>query len=115
MPRRTPDAPSRCWRPGSPQPLGLSHLTVATVGGTLVLALGGLGFGLAGAASTGDDGLVGDLLTASLAYAPALWVTAGLALALYGWVPRATAAAWLVPVHGFVAGYLGESSASRTG
>jgi ABC-2 type transport system permease protein len=85
-----------------------AHLAVATVGGTAVLALGGLGFGLAGAAATGDDGLVGDLLTASLAYAPALWVTAGLALALYGWVPRATAVAWIVPVYGFVVGYLGE-------
>jgi polyether ionophore transport system permease protein len=85
-----------------------SHLTMAAAGGTVVLALGGLGFGLAGAAATGDGGLVGDLLTAALAYAPALWLTAGLALALYGWVPRATAAAWLVPVYGFVVGYLGE-------
>jgi ABC-2 type transport system permease protein len=85
-----------------------SHLAVATVGGTVVLALGGLGFGLAGAAATGDDGLVGDLLTASLAYAPALWVTAGLALTFYGWAPRATAVAWVVPVYGFVGGYLGE-------
>ncbi|HET6634607.1 MAG TPA: ABC transporter permease [Streptomyces sp.] len=85
-----------------------SHLAVATVGGTAVLVLGGLGFGLTGSAATGDGRLVGDLVTASLAYAPALWVTAGVALTLYGWVPRATAAAWIVPVYGFVVGYLGE-------
>ncbi len=85
-----------------------SHLAVAALGGTLVLVLGGLGFGLTGAAVTGDGRLLGDLVTASLAYAPALWVTAGLALALYGWAPRATAAAWIVPVYGFVVGYLGE-------
>lgn len=85
-----------------------SHLAVATVGGTAVLVLGGLGFGLTGAAATGDGRLVGDLVTASLAYAPALWVTSGVALTLYGWVPRATSAAWIVPVYGFVVSYLGE-------
>jgi len=85
----------------------VSHLAVATVGGTAVLVLGGLGFGLTGSAATGDSRLVGELVTASLAYAPALWVTAGVALTLYGWAPRATAAAWTVPVYGFVVSYLG--------
>ena len=47
-------------------------------------------------------------LGAALAYAPALWVTAGLAAVLYGWFPRASAAAWIVPAYAFVCGYLGE-------
>ncbi|MEU0910380.1 ABC transporter permease [Streptomyces althioticus] len=84
------------------------HLAVALVGGTAVLASAGLGFGLAGAASTGDPGLVPELLGAALAYAPALWVTAGVAAVLYGWFPRAVRAAWIVPVYAFVVGYLGE-------
>ncbi|MFE7757942.1 ABC transporter permease [Streptomyces sp. NPDC057418] len=85
-----------------------SHLAVALVGGTAVLLLGGLGIGVAGAASTGDAGLVPGLLGAALAYAPALWVTAGVAAVLFGWLPRASSAAWIVPVYAFVTGYLGK-------
>ncbi|MGA5078880.1 ABC transporter permease [Streptomyces griseoincarnatus] len=84
------------------------HLAVAMGGGTVVLLLAGLGFGLAGAASTGDAGLVPDLTGAALAYAPALWVTVGVAVVLFGWFPRASQAAWVVPVYAFVAGYLGQ-------
>ncbi|WP_395572814.1 ABC transporter permease [Streptomyces sp. BK79] len=85
-----------------------SHLAVAAGGGTFVLLLAGLGFGIAGAASTGDGGLVPELLGAALAYAPALWVTVGVAVVLFGWFPRASAAAWAVPVYAFVVGYLGQ-------
>ncbi|WP_431995032.1 ABC transporter permease [Streptomyces griseoflavus] len=84
------------------------HLAVATGGGTVVLLLAGLGFGIAGAASTGDAGLLPDLVGAALAYAPALWVTAGVAAVLFGWFPRAVRAAWIVPVYAFVVGYLGQ-------
>ncbi|OEU86528.1 ABC transporter permease [Streptomyces abyssalis] len=85
-----------------------SHLAVALLGGTATLLLAGLGFGLTGAASTGDGGLVLSLTGAALAYAPALWVTAGVAALLFGWLPKATAAAWIVPVYAFLVGYLGQ-------
>lgn len=85
-----------------------SHLAVSLVGGTAVLLLAGLGFGLSGAASTDDWGLVTSLTGASLAYAPALWVTAGIAVALFGWFPGAAAAAWAVPAYSFLVVYLGE-------
>ncbi|MCF6523575.1 ABC transporter permease [Streptomyces sp. JJ36] len=85
-----------------------SHLVVATAGGVLVLAAAGLGFGVLGASATGDEGFLPDLLVGALVYAPALWVTAGAAVALYGWVPRAAPAAWLLPVYAFVVGYLGQ-------
>ncbi|CAL9526919.1 Multidrug efflux system permease protein [Streptomyces sp. enrichment culture] len=84
------------------------HLAVAMGGGTFVLLLAGLGFGVSGAASTGDGGLLLELVGAALAYAPALWVTAGAAVVLFGWFPRASAAAWAVPVYAFVVGYLGQ-------
>ncbi|EST37624.1 hypothetical protein N566_12035 [Streptomycetaceae bacterium MP113-05] len=84
------------------------HVLVAMAGGVVVLAVAGLGFGLLGAASTGDAGMVPDLLLAALAYAPALWVTAGVGVVLFGWAPRATALVWVVPVHAFVVGYLGQ-------
>ncbi|MDO0935070.1 ABC transporter permease [Streptomyces sp. DG2A-72] len=85
-----------------------SHLAVAMGGGTLVLLLAGLGFGISGAASTGDGGLFLKLVGAALAYAPALWVTVGVAVVFFGWFPRASAAAWIVPVYAFVVGYLGQ-------
>lgn len=85
-----------------------SQLAVAFAGGTLMLLLTGFGFGISGAASTGDRSLVLSLTGAALAYAPALWVTVGVAALLFGWLPRATAAAWLVPGYAFVVGYLGK-------
>jgi ABC-2 type transport system permease protein len=85
-----------------------SHLIVGLLGGTLAMLLSGVGFGLAGAASTGEHQLMLSLPGAALAYAPALWVTGGVAVLLFGWLPRASAAAWLVPVYAFVVGYLGQ-------
>lgn len=85
-----------------------SHFTVALAGGTGLLLLAGLGFGATGAATTGDMALLPKLTGAALAYAPALWVTGALALVLFGWLPRAAAAVWLVPVYAFLVGYLGQ-------
>ncbi|WP_406726310.1 ABC transporter permease [Streptomyces sp. GD-15H] len=84
------------------------HLAVAMGGGTFVLLMAGLGFGIAGAASTGDGSLFPKLVGAALAYAPALWVTVGVAVVLFGWFPRASQVAWVVPVYAFVVGYLGQ-------
>ncbi|WP_433398747.1 ABC transporter permease [Streptomyces sp. CA-146814] len=84
-----------------------SHVAVALAGGTALLLAAGLGFGLAGAASTGDTALMGELLGAAAAYAPALWVTVAVTVLLFGWCPRAASAAWVVPVYAFLVGYLG--------
>ncbi|MFD3737485.1 ABC transporter permease [Streptomyces sp. NPDC058629] len=84
-----------------------SHVAVALAGGTALLLTAGLGFGLAGAASTGDSGLVGELVASAAVYAPALWVTVGVTVALFGWYPGAGVAAWTVPVYAFLVGYLG--------
>ncbi|MEU3137047.1 ABC transporter permease [Streptomyces sp. NPDC006854] len=84
-----------------------SHIAVALTGGTALLVLAGLCFGISGAASTGDASLVLELTGAAAAYAPALWVTVGVAVLLFGWVPRAGTAAWIVPVYAFLVGYLG--------
>ncbi|MFD3917696.1 ABC transporter permease [Streptomyces sp. NPDC058595] len=85
-----------------------SHVAVALAGGTALLLVAGLGFGVSGAASVGDGGLVLELAGAALAYAPALWVTAGVTVVLFGWFPRAATAAWIVPVYAFLVGYLGS-------
>ena len=86
----------------------LSHVAVAMVGGALMLAAAGFGFGVAGAGSAGDQGLIGTLTLSALAYAPAVWVTAGVAVALYGWLPRLAPVAWIVVVYSFFVGYLGQ-------
>ncbi|MFB8051017.1 ABC transporter permease [Streptomyces rubiginosohelvolus] len=84
-----------------------SHVAVALAGGTALLVLAGLCFGVSGAASTGDGSLVLELTLAAAVYAPALWVTVGVAVLLFGWFPRAGAVAWIVPVYAFLVGYLG--------
>lgn len=85
-----------------------SHLVVVLAGCALVLLAAGVATGLAGAAALGEPGLVGDLGAAALAYAPAVWVTVGVAVALFGWAPRAATLAWMLPAYAFLVGYLGQ-------
>jgi ABC-2 type transport system permease protein len=85
-----------------------SHAVVAAGGGVLLLMITGLGLGVAGAGSTGDQDMIWRMSVAALAYAPALWIVLGLTVALYGWVPRLAALGWLPVVYGFIVGYMGE-------
>lgn len=85
-----------------------SHVVVALLGGVVVQLASGLAFAATGAASAGDAELFPRLVGAAAAYLPALWVMGGIAVALYGWVPRLAPLAWVVPVYAFVVGYLGE-------
>ncbi|SNR35085.1 ABC-2 type transport system permease protein [Haloechinothrix alba] len=83
------------------------HVVVGMLGGVVVLAAGGLGLGLAGALALRDSAVLTDAMGAALAYAPALWLTGGLAVALFGLAPRLATLTWVVPVYGFVVSYLG--------
>jgi ABC-2 type transport system permease protein len=74
--------------------LAAGYLAVAAGGTVLVLAASGLGAGIADAFSSDDAGRVLVLLGSSVALAPAVWVMIGIAIALYGLVPRAAVAAW---------------------
>lgn len=71
-----------------------SHLLVALAGVVLLLAAAGLGMGTGWAIAEGDADRVGQMLGAALNYAPAAWVFAGLAVALFGLIPRFTGVAW---------------------
>ncbi len=86
-----------------------SHLVVVMIGSTVMMVAAGLGLGLSGASSMSDSGMVLTLLGAALAYLPALWVTAGVTIVLFGLVPRAATLAWIVPLYGFVVSYLGQN------
>jgi polyether ionophore transport system permease protein len=72
-----------------------SHLAIAALGTVVVLVAVGVGAGISHGLRTGDvGGQVPRLVGAALAQVPAALVLAGLTVALFGLVPRFTAAAW---------------------
>lgn len=73
-----------------------AHLLVAALGTAALLALAGVGLGVAHGALTGDVSQVPRLTAATLVYAPATWILVGLAAALFGLLPRAVATVWVV-------------------
>ena len=85
-----------------------SHLTMSFVGGAAVMAAGGLGAGVTVGLITGDLGEVPRLLGAALVYVPAVWLLAGIAVALFGLAPRAALAAWAGLAFCFVVGMFGQ-------
>jgi ABC-2 type transport system permease protein len=72
-----------------------SHLVFALLGTAVLLAVAGLGGGLAYGAQAHDLGhQLPRLLGAAMVQLPAAWVLAGFGVALFGLVPRLTALAW---------------------
>jgi ABC-2 type transport system permease protein len=84
-----------------------THAAIALLGGVVMLLVSGVGLGLAAAAGTGDSGLFWDVVKASLGYAPAVWLTAGLAVTVFGLLPRAIGLAWALLVWAILVVYLG--------
>jgi ABC-2 type transport system permease protein len=73
-----------------------SHVAFAVLGPVVILAIGGGLTGLVYGAATGNvGGETPRLLLAGLLQLPAVWVLTGLALALFGLLPRLMAAAWV--------------------
>ncbi|HEX6419374.1 MAG TPA: hypothetical protein VFZ77_12810 [Acidimicrobiales bacterium] len=85
-----------------------SHLVVALAGSAAVMLAAGGAMAVTHAAIAGDAGEAWPILGATVALVPALWVLVGLAFALFGLVPRWSAAAWAVLAGAFVIGVLGE-------
>ncbi|GAA3569418.1 multidrug efflux ABC transporter permease [Amycolatopsis ultiminotia] len=75
-----------------------AHVAVALTGSVVMLAAVGVASGLTYGASVGDiSGEVPRLLGAALVWLPAVWITAGIALALVGLLPKAAIpVSWLV-------------------
>jgi ABC-2 type transport system permease protein len=84
-----------------------THVVIAMVGGVGLLLLAGAGLGLGAAAGAGDPSYFWEVLGATLAYAPALWLTAGLAVTVFGIVPRAIGLAWALLVYAIFIVYFG--------
>lgn len=75
----------------------LSHFLFAVLGTTIPLATAGLAAGLVHGLRTGDVAAqLPRLLAGALLQLPAAWVLAGIALALFGLLPRRASASWAV-------------------
>ncbi len=73
----------------------LQRLLIPSVGSAVLLLLGGGAMGLTYGALIDDPGQSADLALAALAYWPAVMVLVGVAVALFGWLPRlATPLTW---------------------
>ncbi|MGW0584416.1 ABC transporter permease [Streptomyces sp. NPDC002920] len=79
------------------------HLLIAFGGAALIMLLAGLGFALGYGKETGP------ILGACLVQLPAVWVVGGLAVLLYGFVPRAAQAAWGVAGAVLLIGWVGPA------
>jgi ABC-2 type transport system permease protein len=86
-----------------------SHTWIALLGSAVIVALGGLGTGIAYGLSIGDWEQVPRLIGATIATVPAVWLLGALALALFGVAPRAVAVAWAFLAFCFVGGMLGRA------
>lgn len=85
-----------------------SHLTVALGGTVVVMAAGGLGIGLAYGYVVDDAGQIPRMLGAAVVTLPAVFALVGVAVALFGLVPRAALAAWAALAVTVVVDMLGE-------
>jgi ABC-2 type transport system permease protein len=83
------------------------HIAMALGGTILVIGATGLGAGIADAFASDDAGRVLELLGAALAMVPAVWVMIGVAVAVFGLLPRAMAVAWGALGACFLVSYLG--------
>lgn len=85
-----------------------AHLAMAAIGAVVVLAVSVYGL-WAGTAIAGiDDPTAGDFTLVLASYVPAVLVFLGLVAALYGWLPRATGAGWLLLAFVFIVGFFGD-------
>jgi ABC-2 type transport system permease protein len=84
-----------------------SHLVVLAIGAVVLLAVVALALGIPTAISIGDGDYVGKILTAHLAYVPALLVLLGLAALFFGILPSAVGTTWALLVFAMIIGFFG--------
>ena len=84
------------------------HLVLAFGASAAILGAMGVAFALSDAMVRGDFGAVGTTIVAAAIYVPAVWLLAGLTVALVGLAPRVCAAAWGVLGVCFVIGMFGQ-------
>jgi ABC-2 type transport system permease protein len=85
-----------------------SHLVLALAGSALVLLVANVAAALTFGLIIRDFYALPKLLSATVAYLPAMWVLIGVAMALYGLFPRAALVAWGVFALAFLIGFLAD-------
>lgn len=86
------------------------HLALAYGGSAVILAFGGLALGVSYDLSAGGPGgRTGPVLAAALAQVPAVWTLTGLAVLVFGLLPRATTAVWALVGGCLTLGWVGPS------
>lgn len=83
------------------------NLGVIAGGALGMLAVAGIATGIGATVVTGEGRYVVDLTLAHLNQVPAVWVVIGVAALLFGLVPRAVGAAWVLVAFGLFAGTFG--------
>ncbi|MFV0254156.1 MAG: ABC transporter permease [Beutenbergiaceae bacterium] len=86
--------------------LGSQVLVIAVIAGWLLI-VGGGALGVGAAISTGESELFGETILAHLIQIPAVWVVLGIAVLLYGALPRALGAVWVVVGLSLLIGFFG--------
>ncbi len=87
----------------------LSHLLIALTGSATLMLIVGVTAGLSRGAAVGDvGGTLATMLGASLVRLPAVWLLTGLAVALFGLLPRLVLAAWAALVASAILGEFGS-------
>ena len=84
-----------------------SHIVIALLGTTAIIAAAGLAAGLSYSAQTGHADDFARVLLAALVRLPAVWVLAAIAAAAFGLAPRATVIGWTALVAFLLLGELG--------
>jgi ABC-2 type transport system permease protein len=82
-------------------------IVVGLIAPALVIVAAGAGAGLVYASDTGDISDALPVIGAALVYIPALWIAVGVAIAVFGLIPRAMGLAWFIPAYGFFALMIG--------
>jgi len=84
-----------------------THLGVVALGSLWLLLVSGLATGIGAGLSVGDGRLVGEMVLATVVFAPAVWVVLAVAALVYGVAPRAVPVVWVVVGYGLVVGFFG--------
>ncbi|MEU9607949.1 ABC transporter permease [Streptomyces sp. NPDC048057] len=81
----------------------VGHLLIAFGGGAVIVVAGGLGVGI------GHGESFGSVLGGALVLIPAVWLVGGVAVALYGLLPRFAAVAWALAGLCLAIGWIGPA------
>ena len=85
-----------------------SYLSIALIGGLMMLLVAVIGLWSAGAAVMDEPIQFGTMFKASMAYLPAMWIMISVSVLLIGFAPKSTGFTYLYLGYSFFVVYLGK-------